>query len=139
MRARTILVVDDNAMSIELAADLLEVAGYRVLTALTAEGGISAARDHRPDLILMDIALPGLDGIEATHCLAQDPKTARIPVVALTAQVMDTDRVRALAAGCRGVMTKPFDTRSFAGTVAGFMGGDDGPETGAVGDGPGRG
>jgi two-component system cell cycle response regulator DivK len=139
MSARTILIVEDSAMSLELVTDLLEVAGYRVLKAVTAEAGISVAADDQPDLILMDIALPGLDGIEAIGRLAQDSRTARIPVVALTAQVLDSERERVLAAGCRGVITKPIDTRNLARTVAGFIGGDATTKTVATGNGPGRG
>jgi two-component system cell cycle response regulator DivK len=139
MSARTILIVEDSVMSQELVADLLEVAGYRVLKALTAEAGISVAVDQQPDLILMDIALPGLDGIEATRRLARDPRTARIPVVALTAQVLGSERERALAAGCRGVIIKPIDTRAFSRTVAGFLAGDGVPGPGAAVEGPARG
>jgi CheY-like chemotaxis protein len=136
---RSILVVEDSAMSMELVTDLLELAGFRVLKAETAEGGISSATELQPDLILMDIALPGLDGIEATRRLARNPRTARIPVVALTAQALDWEMKRALVAGCCGVITKPIDTRSFAGTVAGFIGGGAGPESRAAGEATGHG
>jgi two-component system cell cycle response regulator DivK len=139
MSARTILVIEDNDMSMELVVDLLELAGYRVLKEGTAEAGIRAATARQPDLILMDLALPRVDGTEATRRLAQDPRTARIPVVALTAQVTDQDIKRALTAGCCGIITKPIDTRSFAMTVAGFFVGDAAPETAAAGDGTGRG
>jgi two-component system cell cycle response regulator DivK len=139
MSPRTILVIEDSDLSMELVADLLELAGYRVLKEGTAETGICTATAQQPDLILMDIALPRVDGTEATRRLAQDPRTAWIPVVALTAQVTDLDRERALKAGCCGIITKPIDTRSFATTVAGFIGGDAAPETAAAGDGPGRG
>jgi two-component system cell cycle response regulator DivK len=139
MRSPTILVIEDNEMSMELVADLLELAGYRVLRETTAETGIRTATAEQPDLILMDIALPVVDGTEATRHLGQDPRTAWIPVVALTAQVTDRDRLRALSAGCCGIITKPIDTRNFARTVAGFIGGTSAPETVADGDGPGRG
>jgi CheY-like chemotaxis protein len=132
MSARTVLIVEDDAMTMELVADLLGAAGFQVLKAQTAEGGIAAAIEHPPDLILMDIALPGLDGIAATRRLKQDPRTARIPVVALTAQVMRGDDERVRAAGCSGVIPKPIDSRTFAGTVAGFIGGNGEPERGVA-------
>ena len=127
MKSQTILVVEDSAMTVELVAGLLVVAGYQVLKAETAERGISSAIDHQPDLILMDLALPGLDGLEATRRLKQDPRTVRIPVVALTAQVMQGDEARARAAGCSGFIAKPIDTRTFAKTVAEFIHGTGGP------------
>jgi CheY-like chemotaxis protein len=120
----TVLVVEDSALTLELVADLLEAAGYRVLRAESAERGIAAALEHRAALVLMDVALPGLDGLAATERLKRDPRTASIPVVALSAQVMREDRERARAAGCTGFIPKPIDTRSFARTVAAFLGVD---------------
>lgn len=119
----TILVVEDNAMNMELTCDLLEVAGYRVLQAVTAETGLPMARAEKPDLILMDIALPGMNGMEATRMLKADPQTRAIPIVALTASAMRSDEQRALEAGCLGVIQKPLDTRAFAARVAAYMNG----------------
>ena len=119
-----ILIVEDNPMNLELATDLLETAGYTVIHAGKAEEGIKLARDEFPDLILMDISLPGMDGLEATGVLKQDPKTRDIPVIAMTAHAMKGDEERALAAGCAGYIAKPIDTRAFPKEVARFIGSD---------------
>jgi putative two-component system response regulator len=117
-----VLVVEDNPVNMELAADLLEAAGYDVSSAGTAEEGLRIAFDGTPpDLVLMDIALPGMDGLSATGVLRGDARTARIPVVALTAHAMKGDEDRALAAGCVGYITKPINTRSFARLVNEFL------------------
>ena len=115
------LVVEDNAANMELVTDLLGVGGFRVLQAATAEDGIRLAKAEHPDLILMDIALPGMDGLQATRLLGEDPETGGIPVVALTAHAMSGDKEKALAAGCVGYITKPIDTRAFARTVTLFL------------------
>jgi CheY-like chemotaxis protein len=136
----TILLIEDNEMTMELVTDLLEAAGFRLLVASDAERGVSFAIARRPDLILMDLALPGLDGLQATRRLKQDPATARIPVIALTAQVMAEDRRRARDAGCAGFIEKPIDTRSFARTVGEFLRAADGGRRGrAAGPPPGGG
>lgn len=118
---QTVLVVEDNAANMELVTDLLGVGGFRVLQAATAEDGIRLAKAEHPDLILMDIALPGMDGLQATRLLGEDPETGGIPVVALTAHAMSGDKEKALAAGCVGYITKPIDTRAFARTVTLFL------------------
>ncbi len=115
-----ILVVEDNLVNLELVTDLLEVGGFSVLPARTAEEGIRLARQCLPSLVLMDISLPGMDGLAATRLLKADPVTAGLPVVALTAHAMRGDAARASAAGCDGYITKPIDTRSFVETVARF-------------------
>ena len=119
--AKSVLVVEDNPANMELAVDLLEVGGFRTLQAATAEEGIHMARTERPSLILMDTGLPGMDGLQATRLLKQDPQTASIPVIALTAQAMEGDREKTLAAGCLGYITKPIDTRTFAQTITLFL------------------
>jgi CheY-like chemotaxis protein len=119
--AKTVLVVEDNPANMELAVELLEVRGFRTLQAATAEEGICRAKAERPSLILMDIGLPGMDGLAATRLLKQDAQTAGIPVVALTAQAMEGDREKTLAAGCLGYITKPIDTRTFAQTITLFL------------------
>lgn len=104
---KVILVVEDHPQNLELVTDLLESAGYRVLTATTAEEGLALINAHHPDLILMDIRLPGLDGLKATQMLKEDPATRSIPVIALTAYAMPEDRQRIREAGCEGYLTKP--------------------------------
>lgn len=121
MANETILVVEDNPVNMELARDLLTVAGYKVLEATTAEAGLALAKEAKPSLILMDIGLPGMDGLEATRRLKQDPDTAAIPVMCLTSHAMMGDEDRAREAGCDDYMTKPLDTRTFAARVASII------------------
>ena len=121
MNARTILIIEDNPLNLELASDLLEVAGYIVLRADAAEEGLQIARASKPDLVLMDVSLPGMDGLAATAALKKDPATARIPVVALTAHAMKGDEEKAMCAGCAGYLTKPIDTRAFTSIIAGYL------------------
>jgi CheY-like chemotaxis protein len=121
MAGESILFIEDNPVNMELTADLLASAGYIVLQAVTAEEGIAIAQDHSPDLILMDISLPGMDGLSATSLLKSDPRTRHIPVVALTAHAMIGDEAKARAAGCLGYITKPIDTRTFAQAIEEFF------------------
>ncbi|MCH8836936.1 MAG: response regulator [Candidatus Marinimicrobia bacterium] len=121
MTAERILIIEDTQMNMELATDLLEVAGYKVLQAETAETGIEMARTEAPDLILMDIGLPRMDGLTATGILRQDPLTKDIPIIALTSHAMKGDRKRTMAAGCSGYITKPIDTREFPKLVGHFL------------------
>jgi len=121
MTGTRILIVEDHWLNLELVVDLMEAAGYSVLQAQDAERAIVLAREERPTLILMDVGLPGVDGLTATSALKSDPRTRDIPVVALTSHAMKGDRERILAAGCEGYITKPIDTRSFPRTVAGFI------------------
>ena len=108
-----VLVVEDNPVNLELVVALLEVEGCQVLTAGSADEGIQCAVTARPDLILMDVQLPGRTGYDATRQLKGDPATAAIPVVALTAQAMTGDREKALEAGCDDYCPKPLDTQRF--------------------------
>lgn len=117
---KRILVIEDNPMNMELFTDLLEASGFVVQQARTAEDGLCQAR-ALPDLILMDVSLPGMDGLEATRVLRADPVTCGLPVVALTAHAMKGDAEIALQAGCNGYLTKPIDTRSFVQCLSGFM------------------
>jgi two-component system cell cycle response regulator DivK len=105
--ATTVLVVEDNPANMTLAVFLLESVGHRVLTAVDAEAGLTLARDEQPDLILMDIQLPGMDGLEATMLLKEDDATRAIPVIALTALAMKGDEARIRAAGCDAYIGKP--------------------------------
>jgi len=118
MIRQKILVIEDIAINMELVTDLLELAGYKVLQAETAETGIEMARAESPDLILMDIGLPGVDGLTATGILKQDRSTKDIPIIALTSHAMKGDEKKILAAGCNGYITKPIDTREFPKIVA---------------------
>ena len=111
---KTVLIIEDNPMNMELAGDLLEMAGFKVLSSDTATEGMKLARQELPDIILMDIALPDMDGLTATRHLKDDPQLRRIPIVALTAHAMSGDEAKALEAGCDGYITKPIDTRMFA-------------------------
>ncbi len=114
---RRVLVVEDNAVNLELMTALLEQEGCEVLVAETAEASIGLARAARPDLILMDVQLPGMTGYEAARRLKDDPSTAAIPVVAVTAQAMRGEEARAAQAGCAGYLTKPLDAQTFRQTL----------------------
>jgi len=102
-----VLVVEDNQANMKLAVLLLRNAGHTVLCAVDAEAGLTMAREQLPDLILMDVQLPGMDGLAATALLKGDPATAQIPVIALTALAMKEDEERAQLAGCDAYMAKP--------------------------------
>jgi two-component system cell cycle response regulator DivK len=117
----TILVVEDNADNMTLAVLLLRSAGHTVLSATDAEAGLTLARDERPHLILMDVQLPGMDGLEATALLKRDDATRAIPVVALTALAMKGDEERIRAAGCDGYIAKPMGIQDFLKTVAAHL------------------
>ncbi len=121
MAGERILVIEDNPLNLELVRALLEKLGYVVIDSGTAEEGIERAKAEQPQLILMDINLPGTDGLTATTLLKAEPTTRHIPVVALTAHAMKGDDERVQTAGCDGYMTKPIDTRSFPALVARFL------------------
>jgi two-component system cell cycle response regulator DivK len=114
----TILVIEDNADNMLLTVMLLESAGHTVLSAVDAEAGLTMARDGRPDLILMDVQLPGMDGLEATTLLKADAATRAIPVIAVTALAMKGDEARIRAAGCDGYIAKPMRVKEFLTAVA---------------------
>ena len=113
----TILVVEDNATNMKLSTFLLESADHTVIAATSAEIGLTLAREAHPDLILMDIQLPGMDGLEATAQLKRDAVTRAIPVIALTALAMKGDEERIRAAGCDGYIAKPMRYKDFLATV----------------------
>jgi two-component system cell cycle response regulator DivK len=108
-----ILVIEDNPANMKLATLLLEKGGHTVLCAVDAEAGLTRARDDLPDLILMDMQLPGMDGLTATTLLKKDAVTAAIPIVALTALAMREDQERTRAAGCDAYLAKPFRYAEF--------------------------
>jgi two-component system cell cycle response regulator DivK len=113
-----VLIIEDNAPNMTLAIFLLRSVGHTVLSATDAEAGLALARAERPDLILMDIQLPGMDGLEATGLLKRDEATRAIPVIALTALAMKGDEARIRAAGCDGYIAKPMRYQEFLKTVA---------------------
>jgi len=105
---KTVLVVEDNLQNLKLAVLVLQKAGYAALSATSGEAGLRSAREERPDLILMDIQMPGMDGLTVTRLLREDPDTASMKVVALTALAMKGDAERILSAGFDGYLAKPF-------------------------------
>jgi two-component system cell cycle response regulator DivK len=113
-----ILVIEDNPANMALATFLLQSVGHEVLSTTDAEAGLTLARERQPALVLMDIQLPGMDGLKATALLKQDDATRAIPVIALTALAMSGDEERIRAAGCDGYIAKPFAYREFLATVA---------------------
>jgi two-component system, cell cycle response regulator DivK len=126
MSGERILVVEDNEKNMKLFRDVLQAKGYSPLEASSGEEAVALAIEHVPDLILMDVQLPGIDGIEALGRIRQDQRTAEIPVVALTAQAMAGDRERFLESGFNGYISKPVDVLEFIETVARYVEADDG-------------
>lgn len=116
-----ILIVEDNPTNMKLISNLIKKAAYEVLGAADANAGIAMAREERPDLILMDIQLPGMDGLTATGILKNDEKTRHIPVIALTSYAMKGDEERMTAAGCDGYLAKPIRYKELLQTVESFL------------------
>ena len=114
---KTILIVEDNAKNMKLARDVLQAKGYATLEAVNGLDGVAVALQHRPDLILMDIQLPDINGYEATQRIRADAACAAIPVVAFTASVTLTDRQRITDAGFNGFLGKPIELKTFLATV----------------------
>jgi CheY-like chemotaxis protein len=123
MAGESILIVDDNAINLKLLRLTLKVEGYDVQTAVDAEQALAVLAVFRPRLVLMDLQLPGMDGLDLTRRLKADPATRDAVIVAVTAYAMKGDEQRALDAGCDGYVTKPIDTRTLADTVARFLAG----------------
>jgi two-component system cell cycle response regulator DivK len=117
MTGERILVVEDNEKNMKLFRDILLATGYRTLEATTGLEAVDMATEHTPDLVLMDIQMPDLDGVQALRRLRADPRTEAIPVLALTAQAMRGDRERFLAEGFDGYLSKPVDVRELLGAV----------------------
>ena len=113
----TILIVEDNEKNMKLARDVLQSRGYVTLEAVTGEDGVRMAIEKKPDLVLMDIQLPGINGIEALRQVRADPECARIPIVAFTASVMSSDRSQITAAGFDGFLGKPINLKEFLETI----------------------
>ena len=117
MTAKTILYVEDNEVNRRLVQDLLSLTSYRLLEAIDGESGIAIARKERPDLILMDVQLPKISGIEATRTLRGDPATAKTPIIAITSFALAGDEEKALAAGATAYMAKPYSPRDMLGLI----------------------
>ena len=113
----TVLIVEDNDKNMKLARDVLQAKGYQTLEAITGEDGVKLAKERKPDLVLMDIQLPGINGIEAFRRIRGDAATRAIPVVALTASVTPTDRSAITAAGFDAFISKPISLKEFLDTV----------------------
>jgi CheY-like chemotaxis protein len=121
MAGEAILIVDDNAANLKLARVLLATEGYEVRTAMDAEDALSVLETFTPRLILMDIQLPGMDGLELTRRLKANPARRGITILAMTAYAMKGDDEKAFAAGCDGYVTKPIDTRALPSVVADYL------------------
>jgi len=119
--SRRILVVEDQEDNRRILRDLLTSAGYELIEAVTGEEGVALAETHRPDLILMDIQLPGLDGYGATRQIKANPALRQIPVIAVTSYALSGDDVKAREAGCDGYVTKPFSPRALLAKVREYL------------------
>jgi two-component system cell cycle response regulator DivK len=117
----TILIVEDNEKNMKLARDVLQAKGYAVLEAVTGEDGVRLAKERKPDLVLMDIQLPGINGMEALRQIRAEPALAGLPVVAFTASVTPTDRSQIQAAGFDGFLSKPINLKEFLETVKALL------------------
>ncbi len=121
MAGTVILLVEDNPKDSKLVGDVLRAKGYEIAHAAAAEVGIELARSRQPDLILMDLMLPGMDGREATKILKTDPKTRRIPIIAITASAMKGEREKLLASGFDGYIAKPIDIKELPKVLARYL------------------
>jgi two-component system cell cycle response regulator DivK len=124
---KRILVVEDNELNMKLLNDVLEAHGYEVMSTQRGEVAVEWARQHRPDLILMDLQLPDLSGLEATRQLKADPDTKDIPIIAVTAFAMAGDEKKALDHGCDAYVAKPIVLKNFLNLIGGFIGAPEGP------------
>jgi CheY-like chemotaxis protein len=118
---KVILIVEDDPKNLKLIRDLLQINGYTTLEATNGKQGVEMAKDKKPDLILMDIQMPIMDGLEATRILKTDAETKKIPIVALTSYAMVGDEERMYKAGCDEYLTKPIDTKEFLKKVAEYL------------------
>ncbi|MGN6720125.1 MAG: response regulator [Candidatus Binatia bacterium] len=121
MAGKRILVIEDHEENRRLLRDLLTSFGYELIEAVTGEDGVIAAENERPDLILMDIQLPGIDGYETTRRIKANPALNRIPVIAVTSYALSGDDIKAFAAGCDGYVTKPFDPAELLAKIQGYL------------------
>jgi two-component system cell cycle response regulator DivK len=121
--SKKILIVEDDPVSLKLVRDVLQANEYETEEATNGEEAVAKAIELRPALIVMDIRLPGIDGLEATRRLKSDPSTAAIPIVAVTAHAMPEDEARILAAGCQAYLSKPLRFKEFVAVVKGLLSG----------------
>ena len=121
MAAKTILEIEDDQMNMKLVRALLTLGKHDILEAVNAEAGIQLAKERRPDLILMDIQLPGMDGLSATRAIKEETGIGHIPIIALTSHAMQGDEEKAFEAGCDGYLTKPIDTRGFLDIIGKYL------------------
>ncbi len=117
MDEKMVLVIEDDELNLKLVKEMLRLGNYRTIEAMDAETGIQMSRRHKPDLILMDIHLPKMDGLSATRIIKSDENLKQIPIVALTALAMADDREKALEAGCDDYVTKPFRLKNLLKTI----------------------
>jgi two-component system cell cycle response regulator DivK len=118
---KTILIVEDEPRNLKLLRDLLQRFGYEILEASDGEQGVKSAGEKMPDLILMDIMMPKMDGLEATRIIKADPKTKHIPIIALTSYAMKGDREKTIEAGCDGYIAKPIDIKEVLKTIETYL------------------
>jgi CheY-like chemotaxis protein len=116
-----VMIVEDNPVNLKLASDLLELEGFEVARCQDAETALNTLEHAQPDLILMDVGLPGMDGLALTRKLKSQERTKKIKIIALTAFAMKGDKTKTLAAGCDGYITKPIDTRKFAEQIKSYL------------------
>ena len=121
MQNKMVLVVEDNPLNMKLIRSMLQLGDFDMIEAPDAESGIELAKKIKPDLILMDIQLPGMDGLSATQLIKNDPSLNKVPIVAITSYAMHGDEQKAKSAGCSGYIAKPIDTRSFLDTINEYM------------------
>ena len=121
MKQKTILVIEDNELNMKLLRGILSTTVYEMIEAVDAETGLIMVREYRPDLVLMDIQLPGMDGLSATKVIKSEESIKDIPIVALTSYAMQGDKEKALKAGCAGYITKPFDAKNLLKTIKEFL------------------
>jgi FOG: CheY-like receiver len=121
MKYKTILVIEDNEINMKLIRAFLQIGKYRILEARDAETGIRLVREHHPDLILMDIQLPGIDGLSAAQFIKSDPDLKKIPIIAVTGNAMQKDKEEAMDIGFAGYLLKPFSIEVFLETISDFF------------------
>ena len=124
MKNKAVLVIEDNELNMKLVRSLLKIGNYEILEAEDAETGMELMRKHRPDLVLMDVQLPGMNGLRATRIIKEDPAIKNIPVVALTSYAMQGDEEKASEVGCTGYITKPIDTKTFLNSLKQYIRGN---------------
>ena len=121
MNDKTILIIEDDVLNMKLLKSILQLKKFAVLEAKNAEAGIQLAREHKPDMILMDIQLPGIDGVEATKLILNDGELKNIPIIAVSSLAMESDKDYAFSAGVREYVTKPIDKKSLMNAIHKYL------------------